>query len=106
MPALRSAGYTTTVKSLAEHRSCESKADLTVEKRKDSEREDSREVLHQVVWCRTKVHRTSLRDQIVENLGPAEREEREQQKVLRAVLVRRTANRSGHVIPCKLADHF
>jgi hypothetical protein len=55
---------------------------LTVQKRNESEHEDSREVLHQVVWCRTKVHRTSLRDQVVENLGPANCEEREQQEIL------------------------
>jgi hypothetical protein len=106
MLALRSVGYTTTVKSLVENRRCKSRVDLTVKKRNDREREDSREVLQQVVWCRTKVHRTSLGDQVVENLSPAEREEREQHKVLRVILVSTTANISRHVIPCKLADHF
>jgi len=55
---------------------------LTVKKRNKSEHEDSREVLHQVIWCRTKVHRTSLGDQVVEDLSPADGEEREQQEIL------------------------
>jgi len=46
MPALRSAGYTTTTRSLVTNESSRFKERLTVQERNESEHEDGREVLH------------------------------------------------------------
>jgi hypothetical protein len=55
---------------------------LTIEKRNKCKHEDCGQILHQVVGRTAKIHLTSLRDQVVEDLSPADGEEGEEQEVL------------------------
>lgn len=56
---------------------------LTVKHRNKAEQEDMFEVLHQVIGCRAQSHRRGLRDQIVEDLCPADKVEWHEDEVLK-----------------------
>ena len=55
---------------------------LTIKKGNERKHEDCRQVLHQVVGRASEIHLAGLRDQVVEDLSPADCEEGEEEEVL------------------------